>query len=438
MYSSVYVWAKILGYLEQRLTEPVVSAWFDDAEVMEFTNDKLVIYSPSDFRKETIQSRCTGHVKNAMKELFDLDVELVVLGEEEMESYRKTKKKLDFLDFNPQFTFEKFVVGSSNRFAHAAALAMADPGDAPAGYNPLFLYGPPGLGKTHLLYAIADRIHKRDPEASIIYIKGDQFTNELIQAIRDGQMISFREKYRSADVFLVDDIQFIAGKDSTQEEYFHTFNTLYESRKKIIMTADRPPSSMQKLEERLKARFEWGITTEISPPDYETRMAILRNNAINAGLDVPDDVCAFIAENVTTDVRRLEGAINKLKATVALEHVSIDLPIASRVLKNIKPEGKGVPSAALIISEVCRFYSLDETAIRSNKRSKVVSEARQVVMHLLKTMLNLPYMEIGREIDRDHATVMYGCDKVEAQLKNPSTGLGDNIRDIISNINGKL
>ena len=438
MYSSAYVWAKILGYLEQRLTEPVVSAWLDDAEVLEFTNSQLVIYSPTEFRKEMIVSRCYDHIKNAMKELFDLEVHLVVLGEDQVESFRSTKRQMNFLDFNPQFTFEKFVVGASNHFAQAAALAMATPGDPPQGYNPLFLYGPPGLGKTHLLYAIADRIHRREPDANIVYIKGDQFTNELIQAIREGQMIAFREKYRNADVFLVDDIQFIAGKDSTQEEYFHTFNALYENRKKIIMAADRPPASMQKLEDRLRTRFEWGITTEISPPDYETRMAILRNYAMNAGLELSDDVAAFIAENVTSDVRRLEGAVNKLKATMALENLPIDLNLVSRVLKNLKPEGKQVPTPSLIFSEVCRFYSIDEQVVRSNQKNKAVAEARHIIAYLLDTMLNLSSTDIGKELDRDHSTVLYSLNKIRQLIKSPTSGISDNIRDITSNINGKL
>ena len=438
MYSSAYVWAKILGYLEARLTEPVVSAWFDDAEVIEFSDDRLVLYSPSDFRKETIERRGAVYVKDAMKELFDLNIELVVLGEDTIESFRSKKRKLDFLDFNPQFTFEKFVVGSSNRFAHAASLSVANNPEAQDGYNPLFIYGPPGLGKTHLLYAIASQIHKQNPDASVIYIKGEQFTNDLIEAIQNGQMVSFRDKYRNADVFLVDDIQFIAGKESTQEEYFHTFNALYESKKKIIMTADRHPDHMAKLEERLRTRFEWGLITEISPPDYETRMAILRNLAMEAGLDCPDEVCAFIAENVTSDVRKLEGAINILKATVALEHVQIDLSMANRILKNIKPAGKSLPTPDLILSEVCRFYSLDVSAIRSSQKNKAVSEARQIAMYLMKTMLGRSTTDIGRDIGRDHTTVMYGCEKIEKLLKDQNSGIQDNIRDITSNINGKL
>ena len=227
MYSTAYVWAKILGHMENRLTAPVVSTWFDEVEVVELTDTQLVLYSPSDYRKDIILRRCTGYIQDAMKELFGRDIELVVLGEDEMDDYRRRggRKKPEFIEFNPQFTFDRFVVGSSNRFAHAAALAVANnPAET---YNPLFIYGPSGLGKTHLLYAIASEIHRKHPDYNIVYIKGDQFTNELITALQEGRNVEFRSKYRGADLFLVDDIQFIAGKQGTQEEFFHTFNNIY-------------------------------------------------------------------------------------------------------------------------------------------------------------------------------------------------------------------
>lgn len=442
MYSSAYVWGKILGYLESRLTAPVVSTWFDDTEVMEFTDSRLVIFSPSPFRKETIALRLAHYVKDAMKELFDKDIELVVLGEEDLESYRRESHKMDFLDFNPQFTFEKFVVGSSNRFAHAAALSVAtDPvghnGEG-NGYNPLLIYGPSGLGKTHLLYAIASKVHKDRPDFNIVYVKAEQFTNELIASIQNKTNKEFREKYRSADLLLMDDIQFIAGKETTQEEYFHTFNELYENRKQIVMTADRPPSAMSKLEERLRTRFEWGLTVDISPPDYETRMAILNLYSNRMGLYLPFDVIGFIAENITTDVRKLEGALKQLKAAYDMEHIEIDLSYAAKVLKNIKPDGKTIPTAELILSEVCNFYSLEEAVLRSKLKTKTVSEARQVAMYLMQTLANYSTEDIGRELNRDHTTVIHGCRKIKAMSEDRNTGIPDNLRDIISNINGKL
>ena len=242
MYSSDYIWGKILGHMEDRLSAPVVSTWFDDAKVIELTEDRLILYSPSEFRRDTIQRRCDGYIRDAMKDLFDKDITVEVFGEEELNAFRNKNRKPDFIEFNPQFTFDNFVVGSSNQFAHGAAIAVANnPADS---YNPLFIYGPSGLGKTHLLYAIAGHIHNKHPEFNIVYIKGDQFTNEMIKALQGGKNFEFRNKYRNADLFLVDDIQFIAGKESTQEEFFHTFNNLYENHKQIVLTSDRSPSDM--------------------------------------------------------------------------------------------------------------------------------------------------------------------------------------------------
>ncbi|MBQ7566973.1 MAG: chromosomal replication initiator protein DnaA [Oscillospiraceae bacterium] len=439
MYSTAYIWGKIVAGLETRLTEPVVNAWFGDAEVIECTDSRLVLYSPTEFQQEMIR-KYSGHIQDAMKEFFDNagDVEVVVLGDSELKDYRSHHTAPAFLEFNPNFTFEKFVVGSSNRFAHAAALAVATNPAADKTYNPLFLYGPSGLGKTHLLFAIASKVHKEHPDFNIVYVKAEQFTNELIAAIQNQTNSEFRSKYRSADLLLVDDIQFIAGKDSTQEEYFHTFNDLYEHSKQIVMTADRPAYEMKKLDERLNTRFSWGMTTEISPPDYETRMAILRNNAMQAGLDFPNEVCAFFAENITTDVRKLEGAVNMMKAAKALDGQNVDMALAQRVLKNIKPDGKALATPSLIIAEVCSFYSLDEPTLRSTAKTKVVSEARQVVMYLMQKKAGYSTPEIGRELDRDHSTVLYGINKVAQLLKDRNSGLQDNIRDIEANIDRQL
>ena len=254
MYSSAFVWAKILSYLEDRLTSVTVSNWFDDTEVVELNEERLILYTCDEFRRGIIQNRCAQYIQDALKEIFNSDAKVIVFGKEELEAFRAKDKKSTSMDFNPQFSFENFVVGPSNRFAHGAAVAVANhPGEV---YNPLFLYGPPGVGKTHLLYAIANGIRKERPDAKIVYIKGDQFTNELIAAIQTGKNIEFRNKYREADLFLIDDVQFIAGKESTQEEFFHTFNKLYEERKQIVMTSDRKPSDMLTLEDRLRTRFE--------------------------------------------------------------------------------------------------------------------------------------------------------------------------------------
>ena len=437
LYSSTYIWAKVLAHMEQKLTDTIVTTWFDDTEVLELTDQKLVLYSPTVFRKDMIVSRCETYIKDALKELFDMDLELVVLDDTEIEAYRSSKKKPLFIEFNPQFTFDNFIVGNSNKFANAAAVAVAEkPADS---YNPLFIYGPSGVGKTHLLYAIANEIHKHHPDYNIVYIKGDQFTNELINALREGKNNEFRLKYRGADLFLVDDIQFIAGKDSTQEEFFHTFNNLYESHKQIVLTSDRPPNEMVRLEDRLRTRFEWGLLADIQPPDYETRMAIIKNKAVNLGFDLPDDVCNYIAENITNNVRQIEGTVKKIKAFKELNGMVLDVPNVARAIKDMfKGKTENLPTPSLIISEVCQYYGIEEQVLRSTLKNKNTAEARQVAMYLIRTMTNLSLPEIGREFDRDHTTVMHGLKKVEQTLQNSASPLNDTIRDITANVNNKL
>ncbi len=437
MYSSAYVWAKVLQYMEERLDAVTVSAWFDDAEVVELNEEHLILYSSSDFRRETIRRRCTEYIHDALREIFNSDAKLLVFGDEELNAYRAKGKRKTSMDFNPQFTFESFVVGPSNRFAHGAAIAVSNnPGQV---YNPLFIYGPAGVGKTHLLYAIANGIRKTSPDANIVYIKGDQFTNELISALQSGKNIEFRNKYREADLFLIDDIQFIAGKESTQEEFFHTFNKLYEEHKQIVMTSDRKPNDMLTLEDRLKTRFEWGLIADVQPPDYETRMAIIRNKATSLGLDLSYDICDYIANNVTSNVRQIEGTVKKIRAYVDLNGMTLDLPNVSRAIDDMfKREGNSLPTPGLIISQVCKFYSMDESVIRGTLKNKGTTEARQIAIYLTRKLTNLSLPDIGKEFGRDHSTVLYAIRKVEVALKGGNETMQNNIRDITANINASL
>ena len=436
MYASAYVWAKVISHMEERLGAVTVSAWFDDAEVVELNEQQLILYSASDFRRETIIRRCTAYVQDALKEIFNSDAKLVVYGDEELNAYRSKGKQKTAMDFNPQFNFENFVVGPSNRFAHGAAIAVSNnPGQV---YNPLFLYGPPGVGKTHLLYAIANGIRKQNPDANIVYLRGDQFTIDLIEAIKTGKNIEFRSKYREADLFLIDDVQFIAGKESTQLEFFHTFNKLYEEHKQIVLTSDRKPSDMLTLEDRLKTRFEWGLVADIQPPDYETRMAIIKTKANSLGLDLPDDVCNYIAVNVTNNVRQIEGTVKKIMAYRDLDGMPLDLPHVSRAIDDMfRSEGNSVPTPALIITQVCKFYSVDEATLRGPLKTKGIAEPRQLAIYLIRKLTNLSLPDIGKEFDRDHATILYSIRKVEVAIKNDSS-LKDKIRDITANVNSSL
>ena len=437
MYSSAYVWAKVLIHMEERLGAVTVSSWFDDAEVVELNDEHLILYSPSDFRREIITRRCTEYIQDALKEIFNSNAKVIVFNDEQLTQHRSGGKKNSSLEFAPQFSFENFVVGPSNRFAHGAAIAVANsPGDI---YNPLFIYGPPGVGKTHLLYAIANGIRRQNPDARIVYIKGDEFTNELIAAIQKGSQAEFKNKYRQCDLMLIDDIQFIAGKESTQQEFFHTFNALYESRKQIVMTSDRKPSDMPTLEDRLRTRFEWGLLADIQPPDYETRMAILKNKARSLSLKLDDDVCNYIAINITNNVRQIEGTVKKIMAYHNLTGMELNLPNVSRAIDDMfKSEGSAVPTPSLIISQVSKFYAIDETILRGTKKNKNTAEARQVAMYLIRQLTNLSLPDIGQEFSRDHSTVLHSIRKIELALKGGSQQLSDNIRDITANINSCL
>ena len=437
MYSNAYVWSRVLSYLEQHSPTMAVASFFDDADVVELSENKLVIYSPSPFRKDVILKRYTELIKEAMRELFQTEVELIVLDEEEFPQYSMGQKRRTFVELNSQYTFDTFVVGSSNQHAFSAAEAVAE--ERTSAYNPLFLYGQSGLGKTHLLYAIANRIQQKHPEYNIVYLTSEQFTNEFIEAVRSGKNFEFRDKYRNADLFLMDDIQFIAGKDSTQEEFFHTFNTLYENHHQIVLTSDRVPSDMLRLEDRLRTRFEWGLIVDIQPPDYETRWAITKNKAMSLALELPDDVCDYIAENITNNVRQIEGTVKKIKAYHDLTGMPLDITNVSRAIKDMyHGKSQAVPTPNLIISEVCRFYALEESVLRSTQKNKGTAEARQVAMYLIRKMTNLSFPDIAKEFGKNHTTVIYAIRRVEEELTNTASGLQDNVRDITANINSRL
>ncbi len=429
------VWTKILSLMEADMTSTTIETWFGDARAVALDENTFILCSPSDFKRDIITSRYLPAIQKALRELFSVDFEVKVVDEEAAKRPVETKPS-SFLPGSEDYTFDRFVVGSSNKFAHAAARAVAE---APGyGYNPLFIWGESGLGKTHLMYAIAHEVHRQHPDYRIVYIKGDSFTNELIQAIRDRTQAQFHEKYRNADLFLMDDVQFIAGRESTQEEMFHTFNTLRDAKKQIVFTADRPPKEMLRLDERLETRFGWGLLAKIDPPDYETRIAIIKNKAIRMGLELPDPVLKYVAENITANVRQLEGTVNKILAFQSLLGEDVDVDTVTRAVRDILRDKSDIlPSADVIIEEVCKFYSIEDEALRGQSRGGKILQARQVAMYLIRRMTSLSLKEIGQEFgNRDHGTVHSSIKKIENNMKI-DLELGEIIKDITTNVNGR-
>lgn len=436
MNSAADIWSKVLSLMEADMTATTIRTWFDDTVAVSLDEDRFILSTPSDFKREIISSRYLVSIQKALKELFSSDFDVLVLGADEVKKLNPRPRADGFFPGTEDYTFERFVVGNSNKFAHAAARAVAD---HPAqNYNPLFIYGESGLGKTHLLYAIAHTIHISHPDYRIVYIKGDAFTNELIQAIREGRNQEFREKYRAADVFLMDDVQFIAGRDSTQEEMFHTFNTLYEAKKQIVFTADRPPKEMLRLEDRLKTRFEWGLLADIQPPDYETRVAIIKNKSIRMGVEMPEAILQYVAENITANVRQIEGTVNKIMALRDLEGSDVDSATVARAVRDMfKDPSDILPSSDVIIDEVCKFYNIEQEALRGQGRTKDTALARQIAMYLIRQMTSLSLKEIGREFEnRDHTTALHSIDRID-KLKKTNPETAEVIKDITTNINAR-
>lgn len=427
------IWAAVMEVLSKELTQTAITTWFSDCEPIEINSCNLVIHTPSEFKRDIILSRFAETIKSALSDIFSADFGLTVLAGDEINDYQSSKDDEDPLPEMAGYTFDRFIVGNSNKFAHAAAVAVSEkPGSA---YNPLFIYGNSGLGKTHLLLAIGQSIHEHDPGANIAYIKGDEFTNQLIKAIKDGTGEEFRMKYRNVDLFLVDDIQFIAGKQSTQEEFFHTFNNIYEAGHQIVITSDRPPLEMSLLDDRLRTRFEGGLMADIQPPDMETRMVIIRNKAAQFGLVLEDDAVTYIAETITSNVRQIEGVVKRLTAYKEILDSTIDTTAVKRAIKDVIRIGTFIPSPQHIIRETARYYSLTEEDLRGQNRSKNTATARQISMYLIRTLTNLSLKEIGAEYEaRNHSTVLASIKKIEDLIKS-DTNVASTVRDITSNIN---
>lgn len=429
------IWAKVVDSLSGELTPTAITTWFSDCEPVDMDDCTLVLHTPSSFKRDIIVSRFGESIKKTLSDLFSSPFDIKVLAGDELDEYKSAgaEDEDDMLPEMAGYTFDRFIVGNSNKFAHAAAVAVAEkPGRT---YNPLFIYGSSGLGKTHLLLAIGHAIHEKTAGASIAYIKGDEFTNQLIRAIKDGSTEDFHNKYRSVDLFLVDDIQFIAGKQATQEEFFHTFNNIYEAGRQIVITSDRPPIEMSLLDDRLRTRFEGGLMADIQPPDMETRMAITRNKAAQLGLIISDEAVAYIAENITANIRQIEGVIKRLTAYREILNDTIDTESVKRAIKDVIRIGTFIPAPGYIIKATAEYYSLSEDELRGQNRSKNVAAARQISMYLIRTLTNMSLKDIGAQFeDRNHTTVLSSIRKVETLLKtDPETAAV--VRDITSNIN---
>ena len=444
-------WDEILNTVkkEYEISDVSFDTWIRPLEVFAIEGNTLYILVPSEQMALTyISKKYLAPLRVAIVEITEIEYEIEFILPEQAKNLKLKNKPVkntaslsgDESNLNPNYTFDTFVVGNNNRFAHSASLAVAEsPGEA---YNPLYIYGGPGLGKTHLMHSIGHFILNQNPDAKVIYVTSEEFTNEVIESIRNGNassMTKFRDKYRNADLFLMDDIQFIAGKDATQEEFFHTFNSLYENKRQIVLTSDRVPGDMVRLEDRLRTRFEWGLIVDVQPPDYETRFIITREKALELGIELPQDVVDYISENITNNVRQIEGTVKKIKAYHDLTGMPLDITNVSRAIKDMyKGKTQAIPTPDLIISEVCRFYSIDESTLRSTLKNKGTAEARQVAMYLIRKLTNLSLPDIAKEFGKNHTTVLYALKKVEQELPNSSNGLQDNIRDITSNINSRL
>ena len=460
MNSMKDLWDSVLKRLSHELSETTINTWFDEVTVVTMEDSAFVLHCSNTFKKSTIEARFLPHIKAALRDLFSTDLEVKILDDQQLAAYHGVAPdRPGDLSESEAFTFETYVVGPQNKLAFAAAKAVTEkPGE---NYNPLFIYGGAGLGKTHLMHSIAHFIIENDDDSKVLYVTSEEFTNELIETIRNGnntamskfrekyrnidvlliddiQFIIGREKYRQTDILLMDDIQFIAGKIQTQEEFFHTFNTLYESGRQIVLTSDRPPKEITQLEDRLQTRFEWGLMVDVAPPDFETRFAIVQNKAAMLGVKLPNEVTDYIAENITSNVRQIEGTLNKILAYRDLLDDQVNEETVSRAIRDmLKKSNDFAPTPAIIVGYICSYFHVDEETLRGQSRSRDVVAARQIAMYLIRRMTSMSLNDIGKEFgDRDHSTILHSLDKVESTMRS-DPAFAEKVKEITTNINSK-
>lgn len=443
MESLKEAWAKVKEYCKENISSVAYSVWINELSPVDIKGNEIKLYVKTPFQKSVIMDNYASVIKSGFESILGFDVNINIITEQDSPASSTEKEEKSELSSDYEYTFDNFVVGSSNKFAHAASLAVAE--NPAVIYNPLFIYGNSGLGKTHLLRAIQNTINNKYPEKVVRYVRAEDFMRELIPAIRSGDIqggqsaiSEFQNKYRGCDVFLVDDVQFFAGKDSTQEEFFNTFNSLYQDHKQIVMTSDRPPKDIKTLDERLRSRFESGLISDIQPPDFEMRVGIIQRKAQMLGLNLKEDVIYYIAEQVKSNIRQLEGVVKKLKAFSMLGSDNPNISMAQNAIRDIRNDDQPEPiTVERIINEVARTYMVTPEDIRSQKRDAPISRARQIAMYIVREITSMPYVNIGKEFgDRDHTTVVYAIQKIEKLLKRNSHEKAT-VDDIIKNIQDK-
>jgi chromosomal replication initiator protein len=437
------LWSSVLAQVETKISKPSFETWLKSTKLLSYQNDTVTISAPNSFARDWLENHYVHLITGILSDSTgdDLLIKFVVPKDQDMDDFQLPAPRVkpgqnehqEFLPgmLNPKYTFDTFVIGSGNRFAHAASLAVAE---APAkAYNPLFIYGGVGLGKTHLMHAIGHYVLEHNPDAKVVYLSSEKFTNEFINSIRDNQTVDFRNKYRSVDILLIDDIQFLAGKEQTQEEFFHTFNTLHEESKQIIISSDRPPKEIPTLEDRLRSRFEWGLITDITPPDLETRIAILRKKAKADGLDIPNDVMTYIANSIDSNIRELEGALIRVVAYSSLINRDMSAELAAEALKDIMPNSKPKVITILDIQHaVGDQFNVKLEDFKTKRRTKDIAYPRQVAMYLSRELTDFSLPKIGEEFGgRDHTTVIHAHEKISKMLKD-NQQLQQDVKDIRS------
>ncbi len=431
------IWFAVCEEVKKEITEVAFNCFLKDLKPVSLDSGEFVISSNTDFIRGVVEQNYTEILKNALKNVMGIEMGIRVIFEDEEDKIIKAEQESEGLTFEDFFTFSNFVVGSTNRFAHAASLAVAN--NSSITYNPLVIYGPSGVGKTHLMLAIKNQIKKNFPMKKIEYTRGEDFTNQLIKAIQDGKLglgtiEDFRNKYRNVDVLLIDDIHFIAGKEQTQEEFFNTFNTLYQNNKQIVVTLDRPPREIKTLDDRIRSRFESGLFADISLPDFETRVGIIQKKAQKLNVAIDENLVFYIAEHIKINTRQLEGVVKKLQAYISIQGKVPTLAIVQGFIRDVINDTQPEPiKIEKIIAEVAKTYNVSESDILSNRRTASLALARQVAMYIARETTNLSYKAIGESFGKDHTTVLYNVNRIESFLKDRPYEK-ELVEDIIKNL----